>query len=424
MEKSGSNFHCVKCKIAYMTFDQMYDHIKKYHVSDLLSGLAKLESPAADTLPLEQRGEKSEATPLIAISPREAGPSKDVVMEEMDQDSSEAKKMSEIVARRKNYAEILRKHFYGESSQKVTEEIKSEGKACLENLLRGEEPGKSKPVETDRVTYSDQVTLKDLLAVPSTSTSAPRSTPANVTPELKSSRAPISKADEEKLVILHISQMENLLTNDLLHLYEEEAQAFAPKLRTPKAIPPTSIVDDAALRIMDVEDQEGKGPQVRTRNVEKEHGEEEMETQESLTVNVSGIHPKYKHRKLDAFAADKLRKRKVVSISSGSTSTQQQPEPRRVYVPVTKKEIEYDSEEECYFILENMEPEPDPEKERQDAMIRETLDDKFGGINAARNFDPYFEYLWKESFEIKDRMYDNSDIKDVVKSHAWSYPRL
>lgn len=447
MERGGSNFHCVKCKLAYMTFDQMYDHIKKYHVSELLSGLAKSPGPGTEPPERYDKGcglQDNTTGPRRVTSERDDSGSlhRDVQMEDQYTDSAGAEEMQEIVARRKNYAEILRRHFYGESSHTVTQEQKSEGKACLEHLLTGDKPEENKTVENEQLVAQGQLTLIDLLTMPSTSTSVPSSvdkvTPERtgfVPPETRTKPPPtqMSKADEEKCVILHISQMEKLLTHDLMHLYEEETHTLAPRLIIPKVISPGSKIDEDALRIIPKgEDSEGAVPQVRTRSIAEEKAveEDEMETEHSYSIKVSGIHPKYKTRKLDAFSTDKLRKQKVITLSSkiggkseDELSTRQR-EDRGLYIPKAKKEVEYDSEDECYYIVETDESESDPEKEQKDSVIREILDDKFGGVNATRHFDPYFEYLWKESFALKDRMYDSSDITDVIKSHAWSYPRL
>lgn len=427
MDKGGNNFHCVKCKMAYLTFDQMYDHIKKFHVNDLLSGLSHLE---------EQEQDQGEQKIEDATSSLDT----DVEMEDsLDkiEKSPEIDPMSKIIARRKNYAEILRKHFYGKKSVKdiITEKQHSEGKACLEQLLFGGKKEEPKTVKSEPMDTGGPLSLKDLL-LPSTSAAPPvvskTTTPTPVSED--------SDAEDDKVVILQISQMENLLTNNLLQLYEEEAEEMAARPASPKLFSSRSSIDEEATKIHQEDLKitgmtEGEGseemPKVRMREaaIDKDKHDEIMEEEFPYSINVSGVHPKYKHRKLSKLDADKIRKQKVVTLSSMPTLKKDEYGPstsqvRGVYIPKVKKEVEYDSEEECYFYVESDPQRKDPDQEKRNEQIRAVLDNKFGDVSVSRRVDPYFEYLWKQSFDVKDRLWDNSDATEVFKAHAWSNPRF
>ncbi|VDH95278.1 Hypothetical predicted protein [Mytilus galloprovincialis] len=386
--------------MAYLTFDQMYDHIKKFHVNDLLSGLSHLEEQEQD----QEEQKIEDATSSLDT---------DVEMEDsLDkiEKSPEIDPMSKIIARRKNYAEILRKHFYGKKSVKdiITEKQHSEG---------------------------GPLSLKDLL-LPSTSAAPPvvskTTTPTPVSED--------SDAEDDKVVILQISQMENLLTNNLLQLYEEEAEEMAARPASPKLFSSRNSIDEEATKIHQEDLKitgmtEGEGseemPKVRMREaaIDKDKHDEIMEEEFPYSINVSGVHPKYKHRKLSKLDADKIRKQKVVTLSSMPTLKKDEYGPstsqvRGVYIPKVKKEVEYDSEEECYFYVESDPQRKDPDQEKRNEQIRAVLDNKFGDVSVSRRVDPYFEYLWKQSFDVKDHLWDNSDATEVFKAHAWSNPRF
>lgn len=431
MDKGGNNFHCVKCKMAYLTFDQMYDHIKKFHVNDLLSGLSHLEEPEQEKPKIE------EATSSY---------DNDIQMEESLHEiekSPEIDPMSKIISQRKNYAEILRKHFYGKKSVEdiITEKQHSEGKACLEQLLLGGKKEEPKTEKTEPMDTGRPLSLKDLL-MPSTSTASP-DTMIQPTPIKTTTHTPVSDDSDtvdDKVVVLQISQMENLLTNNLLKLYEEEAEEMAARPATPKLFSSRSSIDEEAtkihqegLKITDVTEGEGSEemPKVRMREaaIDKDRHDEIMKEEFPYTINVSGVHPKYKHRRLSTIDADKIRKQKVVTLSSMPTRQKDEFGPstsqvRGVYVPKVKKEVEYDSEEECYFYVESDHQKKDPDQEKRDEQIRAVLDAKFGDVSVSRKVDPYFEYLWKQSFDVKDHLWDSSDATEVFKAHAWSNPRF
>jgi len=325
--------HCKMCNLAYLNFDEMQKHVKEVH----------WEMFHGDAAP--KLGEKKAVSKDVNLVKEVPKPFESLLAEKKKEEPMDSSKRQEMIQRHGMLGKLLFGAQISEPDKKLD--------------------------EAEEVTKKPTIPTEDQ---PSTSKQDQPSSPSKMGGSKKESEVKYeidemwrNLGDDAK--VIKILEMQNLITTDILELYEKEEEGGLGR----KACKPSGVLLEARGDLFpekpsdqaDDEELSDTTPTTSPSDVQKDISDSEESDQE------------------DEFWRE---------FDEGIDQSG---------VPLFDPPIRTSS------------------PPRKMARTREILDEKFGDVRNIR-VDPFFQYLWNQSFKRKDKdMWRQSKMADVIEAHGW-----